>query len=156
YNEFEGVVGVQGQAGTVGLVRLELQNLLGTGRAVGLRWESRGRGVSLFGAHASEPQVLGQPLRIELRVDQDVQDTLYVRTRWGAHGIYALSGRERVEAGFEEERVVSEHALVEEADLQNTSFAFERGRLDPSPGVPRGTRVRVSGAQVWKSERLRP
>ncbi|HTM58431.1 MAG TPA: POTRA domain-containing protein, partial [Candidatus Udaeobacter sp.] len=156
YNEFEGALGVQGQAGTVGLLRLELQNLIGTGRGVGLRWESRGRGVSLFGAHASEPQLFGQPLRIEIGVDQDLQDTLYTRTRWGARGIYALSGRERIEAGFEEERVVSENAEVEEADLQNSTFAFERSTLDPSPGARRGAKVRLSATEIWKSEHLRP
>ena len=156
YNEFEGALGVQGQTGTVGLLRLELQNLIGTGRGVGLRWESRGRGVSLFGAHASEPQLFGQPLRLEIGVDQDLQDTLYTRTRWGGRGIYALSGRERVEAGFEEERVVSENEEVEEANLQNTTFAFERSTLDPSPGARRGARVRVSATEAWKSERLRP
>jgi len=156
YNEFEGVVGVQGQAGTAGLLRLELQNLVGTGRALGLRWESRGHGVSQFSAHASEPQLFGQPLRLELLVDQEVQDTIYVQTRWGARIVYALSGRQRVEAGIEGARVVSEHDVVEEADLQTTHFAFERATLDPSFDTRRGTRVRVSGTQTFKDEHLRP
>ena len=156
YNEFEGVVGVQGKAGTVGLLRLELQNLVGTGRSVGLNWESRGSGVSLFGAHAAEPQLLGLPLKLELRLDQDVQDTLYTRTRWGGQGTWALSGRERMEAGIEEERVVSEHAEIEEANLQNTHFAFERGTLQSGFDPRHGTRVRVIGTEIWKRQTLRP
>ena len=156
YNEFEGVIGMQGQSGPVGLLRLELANMLGTGRALGLRWDSRGKGVSQFGAHASEPQLFRMPLRLDLLLDQEVQDTLYVRTRWGAHGIFALSGRERVEAGFEGERVVSEHDVIEEADLSNATFAFERATLDPAPGSGRGTRVRLGGTQVFETQHLRP
>jgi outer membrane protein assembly factor BamA len=156
YNEFEGALGMQGATGTVGLVHLELQNLLGTGRGMGLAWESRGTGVTLFNAHASEPQLFGQPLRIEGHVDQEVQDTAYVSTRWGLMGSFALSGRERIEAGYEVERVVSEHQLVEEADLNTTSFALERSSLDAAPLARRGTLVRLTGAQVFKVEHLRP
>ena len=83
YNELEGAVGVQGAAGAVGLARLNLGNLLGTGRAVALRWESRGSGVTQFDANYGEPQVFGLPLRLEGRIGQEVQDTIYVRTQLG-------------------------------------------------------------------------
>ncbi|MBI1798668.1 MAG: BamA/TamA family outer membrane protein [Candidatus Eisenbacteria bacterium] len=156
YNQFEAAVGLQGQGGAVGLAHLELGNLLGTGRALGLRWESRGHGVTQFGARASEPQLFGQPLRLEGRLDQDVQDTIFVRTRWGVRGVYALSGRERVEAGYEEERVVQEFDEVEEANLENTIFAFEHSTLDQSLAPRRGTRARLTGTEVFKRERLRP
>ena len=156
YNQFEGVVGFQGDAGTVGLARLELGNILGTGRAVGLRWEARGRGVSNFSARASEPLVLGTPLKIEGVLDQVLQDTLYTRTRGGARGIFALSAEERIEAGYEQERVVQEHAEVEQASLQSTLFALERTTLDDPLGPRRGSRVRLSASQTFKRERLRP
>ena len=65
YNRFEGSVGVQGDAGTVGLVRLDMDNLLGTGRALGLSWESRGRGVAHLGGRYAEPLMFGMPLRLE-------------------------------------------------------------------------------------------
>ncbi len=156
YNQFEGVVGVQGQAGTVGLARVELGNLLGTGRAVGLRWESRGKGVVNFSARGTEPLVLGTPLRLEAALEQQVQDTLFTRTRWGGRALFALSGTERIEGGYEQERVVQERGEVERADVQNTVFALERSTLDAPLGARRGTRARISATQAFKSEVLRP
>jgi translocation and assembly module TamA len=156
YNQFEAALGVQGQGSLVGLARLELGNLLGTGRSVGLRWESRGKGITDFDAHGSEPQLFGLPLRLDGHVSQEVQDTIYVKTRWGLNAAYALSGREHVEAGFEEERVVQQFDVVEEADLENTLFAFEHSTLDARIGPRFGTRVRLAGTQVFKRETLRP
>jgi outer membrane protein assembly factor BamA len=156
YNRFEGAVGVQGDAGTVGLARLGLGNLLGTGRTLALEWQSRGRGLTDFAARYAEPLLFGTPLRLELAVAQQVQDTIFVRSRWGARGQLALSPQERLEAGYEQERVVQDRVLVQRADLQNTVFALERATLD-SPLIPRrGTRARVAAAQVFKSEHLRP
>jgi translocation and assembly module TamA len=156
YNQFEAALGLQGQNSLVGLARLELGNLLGTGRSVGLHWESRGKGITDFDAHASEPQLFGQPLKLDGHVAQEVQDTIYVRTRWGLNAGYALSGREHVEAGFEEERVVQQFDVVEEADLENTLFAFEHSTLDARVGPRFGTRVRLAGTEVLKRETLRP
>jgi outer membrane protein assembly factor BamA len=156
YNAFEGAVGVQGHGGTVGLARLDLGNLLGTGRAIGLRWESRGKGVSQFGAHAAEPQLAGLPVRLEGHVAQEVQDSIYVRTRWGLNGVFALSGREHIEAGYEAERVVQEHDVVEEADLDNTVFALEGSTLDRPVGARHGMRLRLGATEMFKRERLRP
>jgi outer membrane protein assembly factor BamA len=156
YNAFEGAIGVQGKAGTVGLARLDLGNLLGTGRALGLRWEARGHGVSQFGVAGSEPQVGGLPIRLEGHVDQEVQDTIFVRTRWGARAVFALSGREHVEAGYEAERVVQEHDVIEEADLDNTMFAFESNGLDATVGARHGAKLRVGATEVFKTELLRP
>jgi outer membrane protein assembly factor BamA len=156
YNEFEGAVGVQGAAGAVGLARLDLGNLLGTGRAVALRWESRGSGVTQFDARYGEPQVFGLPLRLEGNVAQEVQDTLYVRTRWGVHGVFALSGRERIEAGYDVERVVQEFDVVQEADLENTMLALEHSSLDPAGRIRQGWMGRLAVAQSYKREHLRP
>ena len=156
YNEFEGAVGVQGAAGAVGLARLDLGNLLGTGRAVALRWESRGSGVTQFDARYGEPQVFGLPLRLEGSLAQEVQDTIYVRTRWGVHGVFALSGRERIEAGYDVERVVQEFDVVEEADLENTMLALEHSSLDPAGRIRRGWMGRLAVAQSFKRAHLRP
>ena len=156
YNTFEGAVGVQGAGGAVGLARLELGNLLGTGRTVGLRWESRGAGVTQFDARYGEPQLFGLPLRLEGSLAQEVQDTIYVSTRWGVHGVYALSGRERVEAGYDAERVVQEFDVVEEADLDNTTLAVEHSSLDAAGRVRHGWLGRLAATQSFKRERLRP
>lgn len=156
YNEFEGAVGVQGAAGAVGLARLDLGNLLGTGRAVALRWESRGAGVTQFDARYGEPQLFGLPLRLEGRIGQEVQDTLYVRTSWGVRGVYALSGRERIEVGYDVQRVVQEFDVVEEADLENTMLALEHSSLDVAGRTRRGWSARAAVTQSYKREHLRP
>ncbi len=156
YNRFEGVIGVQGDAGTVGLAKLELGNLMGTGRAGALEWRSRGRGLTDFGARYAEPLVFGAPLRIEGTLVQQVQDTLYTRTRWGARARYALSAQEGIEAGIENERIVQARGLVEQASRQRRSFALDHSTLD-SPAAPRlGTQARVEATQVSGSDRLRP
>ncbi|MEO5616133.1 MAG: BamA/TamA family outer membrane protein [Candidatus Eisenbacteria bacterium] len=156
FNRFEGAVGVQGDAGTVGLARLDLGNLLGTGRALGLHWEARGKGIADFLARYREPLVFGLPLAAEGMVAQQVQDTLFTRTRWGARAGFALSNQERIEVGFEGERVVQSAGSLEQAWLQHTVFALERSTLD-SPLAPRkGSRARVSADQIFKRERLRP
>src|SRR5206468_2814063 len=62
YNRLEGAIGREGQGRAVGLLRVELDNLAGTGRAAGLTWESRGGGVASFGARYAEPLVGGGPV----------------------------------------------------------------------------------------------
>ena len=156
YNRFEAIAGFQGDAGTAGLVRLELGNLMGTGRATALRWESRGRGLSDFEARYAEPLVLGAPLRLEGVLQQQIQDTLYARTRWGARARFTLAAQEHLEAGYEQERVVQEQGEVERADIQNTVFALERSTLDEPASPRRGTRTRLAATQSFKRESLRP
>jgi hemolysin activation/secretion protein len=85
-----------------------------------------------------------------------VHDTIYVRTSWGGNAQFSLSTQEKIEAGFEAERVVQEFGDVEEADLQNSTFALERTTLDSPIAPRRGTRFRLSGAEVFKTEILRP
>ena len=155
YNTFEGAIGVQGSAGLTGLAHLELGNLAGTARAMGLTWRSRGKGLSDFSARYGEPLVMGLPLKLELALSQQIQDTLYSRFRYGAKGRVALSTGQRWEAGFEEERVVQPHGVIQEADLQNTTFALERDQRDDALAPRRGTRVRVGASQVFKRETLR-
>jgi outer membrane protein assembly factor BamA len=156
YNEFEGVVGMQGQGSTVGLARLELGNLLGTGRALGLNWQDRGPGLTDLGAHYAEPQVLGTPLRLDGALEHQVQDTLWVRTSWGARAQLPLGTNQHLEAGYEEQRVVQTQTDVQEADLQNSLFALERDAVDQPVATRRGTRTRISASQTFKTEHLRP
>jgi outer membrane protein assembly factor BamA len=52
--------------------------------------------------------------------------------------------------------VVQTGTEVEEADLQSSLFALERSTLDQPIATRRGTRARVSAAQTFKTERLRP
>lgn len=156
YNQFEGAVGLQGDAGLAGLARLELGNIVGTGRTLGLRWEAPRSGVSYFSARYGEPLLFGAPLKLDVAVEQNVQDTLYIRTRWGGGLRYALSGQEQLEAAYVVERVVQEFGPVERAELQNTVFGIERNTLDQPLTPRRGTRARIGGSQTYKTEYLRP
>lgn len=155
YNRFEGAVGVQGQAGVVGLASLELGNLLGTARSAALGWQSRGAGRSDFRVRYVEPFLAGLPFRLEAGLVQELQDSTYTRTRWGARLGHVLGGGDRIELGIEEERVVQTRGAAANADLQNTVFAFERDERDDFVSPRRGTRLRVSGTGVFKRETLR-
>lgn len=156
YNRFDGAVGVQGEAGTVGSARLDLGNLLGTGRQTSLYWQSRGRGVVDLAARYVEPLLFGLPLGVRVGMEQYVHDTSYVQTRWGGRLTWALTGRETIEGGFDEERVVQETGQVEEAQTQYTVFAVERMALDRRFAPRRGSHARLDAAQIFKRERLRP
>jgi outer membrane protein assembly factor BamA len=156
YNRFEAVAGFQGDAGTAGLAALDLGNLLGTGRSAALRWESRGRGRSDFEAHYAEPVLFGAPLRLEGVVQQQIQDTLYARTRWGGRGRLTLGAQEWLEAGYEQERVVQDRGELERAEIQSTLFALERNALDEPLAPRRGTRTRLDAAQAFERDLLRP
>ncbi len=138
YNTFEGAVGVQGAAGAVGLARLDLGNVLGTARAVSLAWQSRGRGLTDFGARYAEPLAFGTPLRLELALQQQVQDTVYTRFRWGAKARALIGTRETVEGGFEKERVVQTTGALSSADLASVTFAIERDARDDALSPRRG------------------
>src|SRR5204862_545818 len=96
-----------------------------------------------LGVGSWEEDSSGVALRLEAAIDQQVQDTVWVRTRWGAGGRLALTSRERIEARFDEERVVQGTGGIEEADIQTTTLAFERAG---AAGVfeRRGTRARIS------------
>ena len=99
YNQVEAAAGVQGDAGLVGLARLDLGNVAGTGRLVSLAWQSRGRGLTDFAARGAEPFLLGTPVRLEVALVQQLQDTLYTRTRFGVRAAFPIVGGERAEAG---------------------------------------------------------
>jgi outer membrane protein assembly factor BamA len=156
YNHFEGVVGMQGGGRAVGLANLGLDNLAGTGRALALRWAARGPGVAEFGARYAEPLLLGTPLRAEVALEQQNQDTLYTRTRWGGRLAFTLSERRRITAGYSQERVVQARGEVQEAGIQITEFALERDARD-RPLAPRhGSFARLTASQIFKRETLRP
>ncbi len=155
YNRFEGAVGVQGRAGAVGLATLELGNLLGTARAAGLGWQSRGGGRSDFRVRYAEPYLAGQPFRLELALEQQLQDSTYTRTRTGARLSHVLGTGDRISAGYEEERVVQTRGEASSANLQNTVFGFERDGRDDRVSPRRGSRLRLGGTGVTKRETLR-
>jgi outer membrane protein assembly factor BamA len=156
YNRFEGAVGVQGERSPAGLVRLELGNLAGTGRALAMAWQSRGAASEALSARYVEPLVLGSPLRAEATLEHQREDSLFTRGRWSARLSFPLPGAERLEAGFEQDRVIDRALDVEQADLQSTLFALERDRRDAVVVPRRGSRVRLGASQTFKREDLVP
>lgn len=152
YNRFEGAIGRQSEGRATGLANLELGNLAGTGRTLAGRWESRGSNRELFAARYVEPWLLGLPLRAELLLDQQREDTLYTRARAGLRLHFLVSGHERLEAGVDQDRVLQPHAEAEEAQVQSTVFALEHDGRD-LPAAPRnGTRARLSASTSFKRE----
>ncbi len=157
YNRFEGVIGTQGGAGsggTVGTANLELGNLLGTGRGVVLRWDGRGHGADDLTARYTEPLVGGLPLRLEAALEQEVRDSTYTSTRWGARAHWALTVEDGVEFGLEEQRVVEGGVGALESRLENTVFGLERTTFDDALSPRRGLQVHVEGTQSFKREAL--
>jgi translocation and assembly module TamA len=156
YNAFEGAVGAQGEGGIVGRARVELGNLLGTGRSTSLRWESTGQERSNIAAYYREPMVLGALLGADLMLEHEIRDSAYTRTRWGGGLHWTATARQVLEAGFDVERVVQTAGTVSESHLENVRFAVERAVWDDVAAPRRGYRTRVAAAQVFKRERLRP
>lgn len=156
YNRFEGAVAMQGERRAAGLLRLELGNLAGSGRALGTSWQSRGAPGEALWARYVEPLLLGAPLRAEATLEHQREDSLFTRARWSAKLSFLLPGRERLEAGYEQDRVLDQTAAAGEVDAQSTLFALERDGRDALLVPRRGARVRVGAAQSFKRESLRP
>jgi outer membrane protein assembly factor BamA len=98
---------------------------------------------------------LGSPLRAEVGIDQQEQDTVYTRTRWGGRLRYTLSERDRIAAGYTQERVVQSQGEVQSVAAQTTEFTLERDTRDLAPTPKRGGLGRVTATQVFKRETLR-
>jgi outer membrane protein assembly factor BamA len=156
YHHVEGALGVQGNRQLVGLARVELDNLAGTGRAARLGWESRGAGLQDFDARYSEPYLFGTGIRLDLAIRQQLEDTLWTRTVGGLQARFGLGSREHGELGYEQERVVQPAGEVRQASLQTTRFAFETDRRDDPLLGRRGWFGRLEGAESFQKEQLRP
>ena len=154
YNQFEGVLGSQGDGGLVGLVRIDLENLAGTGRATRVRWESRGNGISQALARYHEPLVLGFPVAADVSLEAQTYDTLFTRTRLGLAARWALSAHEHLEAGVEGERVVQDVADVREAASQTTRLAVGHEEADDRLSPRRGFSVRLEASQSFTRQKL--
>ncbi len=156
YNRFEGAVATQADHRAAGLVHLDLGNLAGTGRALGAAWQSRGVRGEELSARYVEPLLFGTPLRAEAMLEQQREDSLFTRGRWSAKLAFLLPGRQKLEAGYEQDHVIDQTAAEAEVDAQSTLFALERDSRD-APLIPRrGTWVRLGAEQAFKRAALRP
>lgn len=156
YNRFEGAVAAQGEGGVAGLVHVELGNLAGSGRSLAASWQSRGEPGEALWARYVEPLVLGAPLRFEAMLEHQREDSLFLRARWSARLSFLLPGRERLEAGYEQDHVIDQTADKAEVNAQSTLFALERDGRDAPLVARRGTRLRIGASQTFKKEPLGP
>jgi len=156
YNRFEGAVAAQGEGGMAGLLHVELGNLAGSGRSLAASWQSRGVPGEALWARYVEPLVFGAPLRFEAMLEHQREDSLFLRARWSAKLAFLLPGRERLEAGYEQDHVIDQTADEAEVNAQSTLFGLERDGRD-SPITPRrGTRIHIGASQTFKKEPAGP
>ncbi|MGQ0721239.1 MAG: BamA/OMP85 family outer membrane protein [Candidatus Eiseniibacteriota bacterium] len=83
-NSFAGILGYNpdpaGGGEVVGLVHLDLRNILGTARRASLRFERQSPEFRDLAFRYREPWLLGSPLSLELGAAQSLRDPLYSRT----------------------------------------------------------------------------
>jgi hypothetical protein len=78
HNRIEGALGYSGQTQTLsGFAALELGDLFGTGRSLGVRWDRVQRDQTRFHLEYREPLLGNLPLGLGLLLEQQVQDTTY-------------------------------------------------------------------------------
>ena len=84
-NNFDGIIGYitggrNNESGFVtGVVNINLRNLLGTGRAISIKWQRLNRSSQLLDLNYLEPWLLGLPLNLSTRIFQRKQDSSYVQ-----------------------------------------------------------------------------
>jgi outer membrane protein assembly factor BamA len=153
-NSATGVLGYQGKdAGPTGLLDLFLGNLGGSARQAELAWQGRGDGSSLFRLAYGEPLLPWIGARAGLRVDHELYDTTFVRTRAQLE-LGTPGGRPWDAAcGFALERVVSGTG-DSRSDRSELSLALGLGRIADGglQAAPRGRRLAVGGAWAGRRE----
>ncbi len=164
-NTFDGALGFQsastatggsGGGGLTGRFDLALGSIGGTARQAALQYEGRGGGVTEFRLRYAEPQTFGLAMRTELGLDQQVEDTLYTRTRGALRISSAAWAGARLWLAFARERTVLAEGVVERATAGTFEAGVEADRRD-DPLVPRaGYRVMVATGTAFKREALRP
>ena len=140
HNRVEGAVGYAGQSGTVsGRIDVEMGNLFGTGRALGVRWERLRAENSRLDLQYEEPTILGWPLGMKLQVHQQVEDTTFTLDRFEG-GLFADLGTDlTVSLGYEVRRSILGTAPSDVVRRSSTVFGLEWQTL--RPGRLRGRRV---------------
>lgn len=128
-NRFQVILGLsrreEGEPSRIsGEVDLQLPNMAGTGRSLGIGWRDDGANKAWFGFSYLEPMAFGTPLDMEFILDNEVQTDSYTRfrldNRWGIP-VVALWG---VELGVGWDR-----STFPTGDLVNTSRLRGRGAV---------------------------
>ncbi|HEX7072368.1 MAG TPA: POTRA domain-containing protein [Rhodothermales bacterium] len=127
--------------GIVGNGHLELNNLFGAGRALALRLDRLPGKTSSVDVRASDPFILGLPLRAEVQFSGLQQDSAYTRTRYGAElGVrIALGMQGFVTVGRELTRPgVASRGAIARADAWFAGGGIRTRRVDSPISPTRG------------------
>jgi outer membrane protein assembly factor BamA len=122
-NSFAGVLGYnpdpQGGGEVVGLVHLDLRNILGTARRASLRFERQSPEFRDLSFRYREPWLLGTPLSAELGAAQSLRDPFYSRTDLDAGLSVPIGDRSTVTVAAERRETSFDDASG--ADVSETS-----------------------------------
>lgn len=140
HNRLEGVLGVAGESSSIsGYASVDLGNLFGTGRRLGLRWERVQDQQTRFRLNYTEPLILGLPVGARGSLEQQVQDSTYTLDRIEVLGEALVGWDLFVSAGLEARRAVLGSEPAERITRVSTVLGSRWDFLDP---------VRFEGGRV--------
>jgi len=117
-NTFDGILGYIPKGGAdqsgyfTGFVNVNLGNLFGTGRRLGVRWQSENQGTQEVELHYREPWVLGSPVNIGIGFLQREQDSTYIRRMIDLRGDVLLSENFTIALLFGQDNIIPSPSLA--------------------------------------------
>jgi outer membrane protein insertion porin family len=139
---FDGVVGYQpgvdGESGElIGTIDLDLNNMFGTGRTSGFRWEKLGDNTEDLEFSYFEPWILNQPYNLSgtfLQEERELQG--YTKTQITLNGSRHI-GNLAITAGFRYDKVSADSLASSNASGLETSVTWNRidNRNNPRAGI---------------------
>lgn len=148
-----------GEGEVVGLVDVDLRNILGSARRAAFHFERQASNVRDLEFRFREPWVLGTPLSLEFGAGQAIRDTLYTRTDLELRLELPLGDRSRVDLAGERREstfdVRPDSSATETATGGSVGLTadWRDGRINPSRGFWSEGRVgvRVTEADVQRT-----
>lgn len=117
-NTFDGILGYLPKGGTnpsgyfTGFVNVNLGNLFGTGRRLGVRWQNENQGTQEVELHYLEPWVLGSPANIRIGFLQREQDSSYIRRKIDLRGDVLFSENFSLALLFGQDHIIPSSSIV--------------------------------------------
>jgi outer membrane protein insertion porin family len=162
-NSFFGVLGYnrneEGDGEVVGMVDVDLRNILGTARRAAFRFERMASNVRDLEFRYREPWLLSTPISVEVGAAQTLRDTLYSRTDLDLALAFPIGprtegflGAERRESTFD---VVPDSSVTETSTGGSVGFRadWRDRRLNPSRGLWSESRIgaRITGDDTQRT-----
>lgn len=108
--------------GMTGFLDLALGNLLGTGRATRLYWQSWGAERSTFEIFWHEPFLWRIPVGVDASLRHVQEDTLYAETSWEADLVWSPAPQWRIAVGWGQARLALGEPLSRSLNRATTRF----------------------------------